>query len=234
MQIRKSHFDVVVLISANAEWKEVSASYSDKPTETSPYGQWFGHEIDQKKICFMQSGWGKIAASGSAQFAIDRWQPSLIINLGTCGGFEGEVKKGDILLVDETCVYDIYEQMGDSQAAIDVYTTKIDLSWLKQPYPQAVIQSSLLSADRDIFPAEIPMLKSEYHGIAADWESGAIAWVAQKNKVKCLILRGVTDLVDENCGEAYGKISVFHSGTERVMSILLDHLSGWLQCSFEN
>ena len=50
MQIRKSHFDVVVLISANAEWKEVSASYSDKPTETSPYGQWFGQEIDRKKF----------------------------------------------------------------------------------------------------------------------------------------------------------------------------------------
>lgn len=48
---------------------------------------------------------------------------------------------------------------------------------------------------------DIPMLVSRFGASAADWESGAIAWVADKNRVRCLILRGVTDLVGSR-GEA--------------------------------
>ena len=39
--------------------------------------------------------------------------------------------------------------------------------------------------------------------MALDWESGAIAWVAARNQTRCLILRGVTDLVGEAGDEAY-------------------------------
>lgn len=48
---------------------------------------------------FFHGGWGKIAAVASAQYVIDRWSPELLVNLGTCGGFEGEITKGTIILV---------------------------------------------------------------------------------------------------------------------------------------
>jgi hypothetical protein len=72
-----------------------------------------------------------------------------------------------------------------------------------------------------------------YGAAAADWESGAIAWVAQRCGVRCLILRGVTDLVDSSGGEAYGEIEVFHSGTRRVMENLIHHLPAWLNALCE-
>jgi adenosylhomocysteine nucleosidase len=81
----------------------------------------------------MQAGWGKIAAACATQYAINRWKPSLLVNLGTCGGFEGSIQRGEILLVDRTIVYDILEQMGDSDALIDYYTSQIDTSWLGFP-----------------------------------------------------------------------------------------------------
>jgi hypothetical protein len=37
-----------------------------------------------------------------------------------------------------------------------------------------------------------------------------------------LIIRGVTDLVSENCGEAYGNIGLFAEGSKVVMKALLD------------
>jgi adenosylhomocysteine nucleosidase len=103
-------------------------------------------------LIFVHGGWGKISAAATAQYAIDCWRPALLINLGTCGGFAGAIEKDTVVLVERTLVYDIIEQMGDSQEAIDFYSTAIDLSWLKEPYPQPVLRTRLVSADRDIVP----------------------------------------------------------------------------------
>ena len=80
-----------------------------------------------------------------------------------------------------------------------------------------MVRGLLVSADRDILAGDIPGLVEKYGAVAADWESGAIAWVAQKNGLRCLILRGVTDLVGATGGEAYGNIQVFHENTKTVM-----------------
>jgi hypothetical protein len=44
--------------------------------------------------------------------------------------------------------------------------------------------------------------------------------------VRCLILRGVTDLVSPEGGEAYSDISVFHENTKKVMKELVELLPG--------
>jgi adenosylhomocysteine nucleosidase len=218
----------VVLISANAEWRAVKELRPSEDYQSSPLGEWFGTEIAGQSAVFFHGGWGKIAAAASAQYVIDRWQPSLVVNLGTAGGFAGAIQTGEVILVEETLVYDIIEQMGDYQQALDHYTTRLDLSWLPQPYPQPVRRARLVSADRDILLADIPMLREKFSAVAADWESGAIAWVAQRNGIRCLILRAVTDLVSASGGEAYGAIEVFHARARTVMAELLHFLPEWV------
>ena len=180
-------------------------------------------------VLFFHGGWGKIAAAASTQYVIDRWDPALLVNLGTCGGFEGEIEKGTIILVERTIVYDIIEQMGDYDEHIGHYTTEIDLSWLPEPYPIPVRRTLLLSADQDLMIDKIPHLKSKFGAVAGDWESGAIAYVAACNKRRCLILRGVSDLVGAGGGEAYeGNMHIFVEGTQKVMTTLLETLPAWL------
>jgi adenosylhomocysteine nucleosidase len=86
----------------------------------------------------------------------------------------------------------------------------------------------LISADRDIVAGEIAGLRGRFGAIAADWESGAIAYVARRNGTRCLILRAVTDLVDHETGEAYNRPELFVARTADVMNRLLDSLPGWL------
>lgn len=225
----------VILISANAEWRVVRARFPDAPSIGTPYGDAFASTIaaagKQWPVVFLHGGWGKIDAAGSAQYAIDRWQPSLVINLGTAGGFAGDVAAGTIVLADFTLVYDILEQMGDPDEALAHYATELDLSWLREPLPLPVQRDLLISADRDIVRAEIADLRARFGAIAADWESGAIAHVATRNGVRCLILRGVTDLVSAEEGEAYGRPALFEARTEGVMSRLLDSLPHWFEAS---
>ncbi len=225
----------VVLVSADAEWAAVRTFYPDVPLQHSPFGEYFEQTLmlddDPMPVLFFQGGWGKIAAAASTQYVIQRWNPVLLINLGTCGGFRGMVEAGEIILVERTLVYDIQEQMGDSQAHLVHYRTELDLSWLGEALPLPVRRGLLLSADRDLMPADLPRLQQLYGAIAGDWESGAIAWVAQRNHLPCLILRGVSDLVDVCGGEAYGNPTMFQQAAQHIMRRLLDSLPAWLEAA---
>lgn len=226
--------EFVILISANAEWKVVRKHFKQPSVLGSPYGEWFSITFDRfpsldQPVVLMHGGWGKVAAAASTQYAISRWKPKMVINIGTCGGFDGEIEKGEVILVEKTLIYDIYEQMGDPDEHINYYATKIDTTWLKEPLPLPVTRTLLVSGDRDLFCEEVPLLKSKYSAIAGDWESGAIAWVSSLNRTQCLILRGVTDLVGESGGEAYeGKVNTFYENTDLIMKKLLNSLPLWL------
>ncbi len=220
--------NVLVIVSANAEWRVVREILPDAAPQSTPLGETFLLDLDSGPVRFFHGGWGKISAAATAQYAIDRFQPDLLVNLGTCGGFEGQIERGTLILAERTLVYDILEQMTDPEGAIDHYATQLDLSWLREPYPHPVQRGLLVSGDRDILVEDIPMLIARYNAVAADWESGAIAWVMRKNEVPCLILRGVSDLVGAGGGEAYGNIQLFHERTKAIMDALIRQLPDWL------
>lgn len=217
---------IVVLISAIAEWNAVKPLFSDAKIRRFPFGECFDILMQDEHISFFHSGWGKIASAGSMQYVLDQYSPDLVVNLGTCGGFEGAVNQGDIILVDKTYVYDIVELMGDLDI-VSYYASSLDLSWLAEPYPFPVRRGLIASADSDLPPGKIPFLKSQ-GAIAADWESAALAWVAARNKARLLILRGVSDMVSEAGGEAYNNIEVFNERARGIMEQLIEQLPEWL------
>jgi adenosylhomocysteine nucleosidase len=217
---------VVVLISAVAEWNAVKPLFPNVRMRRFPFGECFDILLQDEHISFFHSGWGKIASAGSMQYVIAKYAPQLIVNLGTCGGFAGTVDQGDVILVEKTYVYDIVELMGDLDI-VSYYATSLDLSWLTEPYPYPVRRGTIASADSDLPPAKIPLLKSQ-GAIAADWESAALAWVAQRNNARLLVLRGVSDLVSEEGGEAYDNIEIFNERAGGIMQQLIDQLPDWL------
>jgi adenosylhomocysteine nucleosidase len=226
---------VVVLISAIAEWEGFKLLYPESLIERSPYGECTNLTLETPalsgaegwNLTLFHSGWGKIASAAMMQYVIDRYSADLIINLGTCGGFEGVVEQGDVILVDRTFVYDIVELMGDLDIST-YYASALDLSWLAEPYPYPARRGAIASADSDLPPDKIPLLKSK-GAIAADWESAAFAWVAHKNNARLLILRGVSDMVSEQGGEAYNNIEIFNQRAKEIMKRLFEQLPEWLK-----
>ena len=222
---------VVVLISATEEWNAAMAYFGDPTTAESPFGEFTRAFFSDHSVILVHGGWGKISAAAGTQYAIDRWHPDLLINIGTCGGFEGDVTVGEVILASGTLIYDIHERMGNPQEALDFYTTPIDISRLRRPLPQPVRSALLLSADEDIDPARVAALRSKYGAIAADWESGAIAWTCRRNGVRVLILRAVSDLVNDRSGELY-EGGDFTKCAQTAMLPLLEALPGWVRCAF--
>jgi len=224
--LRSLLMKTVVLVSAIAEWEGVRACFPDVEIRDIPFGSLMDVTLYDRNLTLIHSGWGKIASAGGIQYVIDNYGPDLIVNLGTCGGFQGVVNQDDLILVDKTIVYDIVELMGDLDIA-NYYASSLDLSWLPEPHPYPSRRGLIASADSDLPPDKIPFLISK-GALAADWESAAFAWVAKKNNARLLILRMVSDLVSEQGGEAYGDIKMFNERANEIMKKLLEQLPGWL------
>ena len=225
-QLERCILKIVILVSAIAEWEAVKPLFPDAKIHQSPFGESMDLILDTWHLTLFHSGWGKISSAAMMQYVIDHEAPDLIVNLGTCGGFDGVVDRGDVILVEKTFVYDIVELMGDLNIS-NYYASSLDLSWLPEPYPHPVRRGTIASADSDLPPEKIPLLKA--HGaIAADWESGALAWVANKNNARLLILRAVSDMVNEQSGEAYDNIELFNERAATIMKRLIEQLPDWL------
>lgn len=214
---------IVILVSSDFEWAIVKKVLPHiKEESTTPFGEQFATELNGKALTFIHGGWGKIAAAASVQYAVDHLAPKLLVNIGTCGSLHKSMQRGDLLLANKTVVYDIVEQMGNPDEAIDAYTTEFDTSWAK--CLKEVQQGILVSGDRDIVQGDIQELRSKYGATAADWESGSIAWTAKKNNTQLFIIRGVSDVVSEAEALAYGDLDHFEEGTEMVMKRLIETL----------
>jgi adenosylhomocysteine nucleosidase len=218
----------VVLISADGEWQALLHHISAAIQHPTPYGNWFSQTVEDFPVVFMHTGWGKAATAGACQFAIDVFHPQLLINLGTCGGLEGLAAVGEILCVSETAFYDIFEGMADYAQAIGFYKSQADLSWLPEELPEHTRQARLVSADQDIQPQAYERLTQEFKAVAGDWESAAFAWVAKRNGIPWLILRGVSDVVSPTTAETAGNLSLWQVRTDQIMADLLNQLPWYL------
>ena len=219
--------NVVVVVSANSEWEGLRPLFPSAQIQHYPYGECFQVVMGALPILFFHTGWGKTASAGALQYILDHFEPDLVVNLGTCGGFAGEMKPGEVILAECAFMYDIVEMM-DSSEVTDCYATSLDLSWLAEPYPYPVRRGLIASADSDLPPEKIQYLRSR-GAIAGDWESASLAWVAQKNHARLLILRAVTDTVGEAGGEVYGDIEAYTERAREIMKQLVGQLPGWLR-----
>jgi adenosylhomocysteine nucleosidase len=219
---------VVVVVSADGEWRAIPKMFPDAEYRDSPYGQWMNQTTAGEPVVLFHGGWAKIPSAASAQYAIDTWSPELVINLGTCGGFRGYVENDEIVLVEKTVVYDVINQIGDQESVIRYLATEIDNSWLGGDTPIPVTRATVASGDRDIIPGEVEALHERHGVVVGDWESGGIAWVYRRNGVRLLILRGVSDLVGPSGEDAYGDSRVWIEAADGIMRRLVESLPGWI------
>ncbi len=214
--------NTVVIISAGTEWRTVLGYYPQISVSKVGCFDFFTASLNSTEIGFLRGGVGKVATASATQFAIDHFNPRLLINIGTCGGIEGKVTLGTLILADSTTIYDIIEGMSDYQQAIDNYATKADLSWLQTELQIPVRLANIYSADRDIRPEDVRGILSDLDAEVGDWESGAFAWVCARNNKDWLVLRAVSDLISPNSGEALNNVSLWR---DRVFPLMVKIMS---------
>jgi hypothetical protein len=68
----KTDVDIIVIISANIEWRAVRQLVSDVQIENSPYGEFIRKRTksrnEEHSLVLFHGGWGKISAAASCQY----------------------------------------------------------------------------------------------------------------------------------------------------------------------
>lgn len=188
---------LAIQICSEIEWGTTKSilKISKEKMHRQPFGDYFEKRIRINKCILYESGATKTRAAAACQFAIDTWHPDAIVNLGTCGGVAEKVNKLDIILAGKTFQYDVMQRFGNpSVRFIRGLKTNLDISWVDLTRVEGRIHiGTIASADQDLDDEHRGQLQ-EKKVLAADWESASIAKVCELNKIKCLILRGVTDI----------------------------------------
>ena len=65
---------VLVLISANAEWRAVKKHWPQQRMEQTPYGETFELKLAGQRVRFLHGGWGKVAKPASGWRSVRQYR----------------------------------------------------------------------------------------------------------------------------------------------------------------
>ena len=218
-------------IATELEW-QATLDYFEKNNsdcEKYPFGEYFKISISEKEVLIYYSGNRKVSCSAAAQYIIDKFSPDKIISAGTCAGISDKYKILDIVIPSKAVQYDC--TVKEVQPLIKKsFSVDIDLSEYDIEDKSAVIGT----ADKPVvMPKDFAELK-ENNITIADCEAAGVAYVCKMNGVKCVIIKGISDIPsgDNSAAkdEAHDKqFNVFIENTPKVMrKIFSDYITKFL------
>ena len=163
-------------------------------------------KLFDKQVVIVFSGIGKVSASLSTQALIDNYHPDFVLNFGSVGGVSKKIKIKNYYLVEKCMQYDF-----DVREIDDVplgYIQDYDTVFFNTDKIDGVDFESVVLATADKFTSNEKIIEEIISlGVdIRDMEGGAIAQVCTSNKVKLIMLKGVTDVYGSgNDGEQFVK-----------------------------
>jgi adenosylhomocysteine nucleosidase len=123
-------------------------------------------------------------------------------------------------------------RFGDTQGfPYEEMVSEIGTSWVDMgQVSRRFLRGTIATGDQDLDEATRMRLQEEsrlggWNILGADWESGAIATVAEWNKVRCLILRGVSDIPEPHSAGPHVQSLDYEKNTPLIMERLLEMMS---------
>jgi adenosylhomocysteine nucleosidase len=195
--LRRPPMKLAIHICAELEWKwtKIIRKIKKSRLRPQPFGKYVEHAIGKHDAILYKSGATKTRAAAACQFAVDKWHPDAVINLGTCGGVAENIAKRTIVVAKKTFQYDVLEKFGKPSSRFRRgLKTDLDLSWVDFGRDsRRLCIGTIASADQDLDNEQREILHRK-GVLAADWESASIATICRLNNIRCLILRGVSDI----------------------------------------
>jgi adenosylhomocysteine nucleosidase len=149
-----------------------------------------------REIVVIESGPGEHRAAKAAHALIDAYRPRRIVSAGFAGGLDPRVRRQDLVVATSLV------NASGSELAID---PAAHVPWLAEV--QNLHQGRLLTCDHVIRRREEKQqLGRQYDALAVDMESFAVAEVCRQRAVEFLMIRAISDAVDDELPPDIGKL----------------------------
>lgn len=159
-------------------------------------------KLNGERVLVVISGVGKSNAAAATQFAIQSGADE-ILNLGVCGGFEPQMKIGDLYEVDRAVQYDfdLAQLNGTEIGVLNERTSPYIPMQTSGRYPAKTLATGDHFNDNT---ADLPLLAHLGVGLR-DMEGAAIAHVCETAGVPCRALKCVTNVLGSGATGQYAE-----------------------------
>mgnify|MGYP001413875941 CR=1 FL=1 len=183
--------------------------------------------IDGISVVIIRSGVGKVLATLTAQYAIDRYHPEALIMTGLAGTLRPELERGTVVVGRRLIQHDLRAEALGWQRGQIPYT---DVRWIETP--EALIDRALqyqergmnlcagniLTGDQFIYGGlpgreDVMQFAAEVEGDAIEMEGAAVAFVGSVNKIPTLVVRTISDSADADAPTDF--LSFLEQASER-------------------
>jgi adenosylhomocysteine nucleosidase len=166
--------------------------------------------LGDRRIAVVLAGAGRARAAKAAEALITGHAPQWVLSAGFAGGLDARLRRYDLLLADHVL------DMGGNQWTIDMQTDPAALA--AAPH---VHVGRLLTADHVVrTPDEKQSLGRQYHALAVDMETFAVAEVCRRHRARFLAVRVVNDPADEELPHDVEHLLAQRSGAARLGAAL--------------
>ena len=168
--------------------------------------EFFSGQLAGKDVVLVQSGIGKVASTIATTLVIEKFAPACVINTGSAGGFDPELKVGDIAVGNEVVHHDVdvtafnYEfgQVPGMPARFSADKKLVDVATACIGKIQDINCKVGLVATGDSFmcdPARINETRERFPDmLAVEMEGAAIAQTCHQLNTPFLIIRSLSDI----------------------------------------
>ncbi|EKO3960931.1 5'-methylthioadenosine/S-adenosylhomocysteine nucleosidase [Vibrio fluvialis] len=164
------------------------------------------HGVD---VVLLQSGIGKVAAAIGTAILLDEYQPDVVINTGSAGGFDATLNVGDVVISTEVRHHDAdvtafgYEigQMAGQPAAFkaDEQLMAVAEKALEAMADKHAVRGLICTGDAFVCTVERQaFIRTHFPSvIAVEMEASAIAQACHQFQVPFVVVRAISDVADK-------------------------------------
>lgn len=164
------------------------------------------HGVD---VVLLQSGIGKVAAAIGTTILLEEYQPDVVINTGSAGGFDASLTMGDVVISSEVRHHDAdvtafgYEmgQMAGQPAAFKADETLMNIAEkaLTQMEDKHAVRGLICTGDAFVCTAERQAFIRQHFPsvIAVEMEASAVAQTCHQFNIPFVVVRAISDVADK-------------------------------------
>ncbi|KOE81837.1 5'-methylthioadenosine nucleosidase [Vibrio alginolyticus] len=164
------------------------------------------HGVD---VVLLQSGIGKVAAAIGTTILLEEYQPDVVINTGSAGGFDASLTMGDVVISSEVRHHDAdvtafgYEmgQMAGQPAAFKADETLMNIAEkaLTQMEDKHAVRGLICTGDAFVCTTERQAFIRQHFPsvIAVEMEASAVAQTCHQFNVPFVVVRAISDVADK-------------------------------------
>ncbi len=190
--------------------------------------------IHGQQVILLKSGIGKVNAAMGATLLNQLYQPKLVINTGSAGGFDASLNVGDVVISSEIRHHDVdttifgyeYGQVPQMPPFYAADKNLVELALKSAGRVKGIQAVRGLIASGDSFmndPQRVEFVRSKFpHLAAVEMEAAAIAQVCYHFGIPFVVIRALSDIAGKESHISFDKFleKAAKNSAEVVLGIL--------------